>query len=546
MAAAVGATPASSLVTCSIAWSSRVVRKAGGGVGCEAWGRSSLALRLGRRGAGKGAVVGMAAVTAAAVHDIINQPDNNNYSHHSGVSANGFSNLEPPQMEAERRFEARQVGSNDKSAALAMVAILGDLHLEPAQMHLFHAARQQLNKAIDNTNAGASSVAKRVVQLGDLGGYSHRPGSRECFAEAKKFLDSFESPYLLVTGNHDLEGDEFATDAENLAAWRSAFRHCMPQSARVGPALLVGMSTVRFRDNRFSVHEVFVDDEQVEWFRTVLAHNKGVPIIVFTHAPPLGCGLRVLHQVHVRNRCAFLNHTDDDADAFIKLVQENPQISLWFSGHYHLSHNYADSISVTEGRCAFVQTGVIGQCTKDGQRHSRVLKIIETGYEVYTLDHDDDAPRLRLDLHHEFGSPDPPSPIVPVDELLCDPSKGYLCGRTECSIIGENIEGVMWFPAGPSCMLALQDELLVEYNTRWRAPIGVVAKGVEHARVRLLDSAGEEVTVGDGSEAVVAEITREDGSVERVERNDRGGFFKVFQPNKWRLKLQQKEALAFA
>ena len=42
-------------------------------------------------------------------------------------------------------------------------------------------------------------------------------------------------------------------------------------------------------------------------------------------------------------------------------------------GHFHLSHNYMRSISVA-GNCAFVQTGVIGDCNRDGFRHSRVLK----------------------------------------------------------------------------------------------------------------------------------------------------------------------------
>ena len=42
-------------------------------------------------------------------------------------------------------------------------------------------------------------------------------------------------------------------------------------------------------------------------------------------------------------------------------------------GHFHLSHNYMRSISVA-GNCAFVQTGVIGDCNRDGYRHSRVIK----------------------------------------------------------------------------------------------------------------------------------------------------------------------------
>ena len=43
------------------------------------------------------------------------------------------------------------------------------------------------------------------------------------------------------------------------------------------------------------------------------------------------------------------------------------------AGHYHLCQNYANSISVV-GSCAFVQTGVIGQCGRDGYHQSRIIR----------------------------------------------------------------------------------------------------------------------------------------------------------------------------
>ena len=36
-------------------------------------------------------------------------------------------------------------------------------------------------------------------------------------------------------------------------------------AADVGPATFIGLSTVRFRSNPWSVHEVHVDEEQVSW-----------------------------------------------------------------------------------------------------------------------------------------------------------------------------------------------------------------------------------------------------------------------------------------
>lgn len=56
-------------------------------------------------------------------------------------------------------------------------------------------------------------------------------------------------PRGLVTGNHDLEGEEFAVDEENLKAWQEAFGHSHYWAAHLGPALAVGLSTVRFRSN---------------------------------------------------------------------------------------------------------------------------------------------------------------------------------------------------------------------------------------------------------------------------------------------------------
>jgi hypothetical protein len=37
-------------------------------------------------------------------------------------------------------------------------------------------------------------------------------------------------------------------------------------------------------------------------------------VLVFTHAPPMGCGLRVLQTVHVKNGCAWLNHSGRDEE----------------------------------------------------------------------------------------------------------------------------------------------------------------------------------------------------------------------------------------
>ena len=114
------------------------------------------------------------------------------------------------------------------------------------------------------------------------------------------------------------------------------------------------------------MHEVYIDDEQMTWFEQLLEQYQDRPVVVFTHAPPMGSGLKVVQNVHVKNRCAWLNHSDRP-ERFMQLVEKYGNVRLWFSGHFHLSQNYADSISVV-GKCAFVQTGVIGECNRDGNR----------------------------------------------------------------------------------------------------------------------------------------------------------------------------------
>ena len=103
-----------------------------------------------------------------------------------------------------------------------------------------------------------------------------------------------------------MEGTQFDTDEENLTAWHQCFQqhHCWVRDA--GPAVLVGISSTRFRSNAFAHHEVYVDEQQLEWLRGVLETlEPEKPVVVFSHAPPMGCGLKVINRLHVKNRCVL-------------------------------------------------------------------------------------------------------------------------------------------------------------------------------------------------------------------------------------------------
>lgn len=97
----------------------------------------------------------------------------------------------------------------------------------------------------------------------------------------------------------------FDTDEANLTAWQEAWGQHHHWVHDAGPAVLIGISTTRYRSNEMSHHEVHVDAEQRAWLRRVLrdvAPEK--PAVLFSHAPPMGCGLKVIHNLHVKNRCA--------------------------------------------------------------------------------------------------------------------------------------------------------------------------------------------------------------------------------------------------
>lgn len=264
-------------------------------------------------------------------------------------------------------------------------------------------------------NSNSNFLKCYMVSLGDLGrkDIRHEPGDAGTtlsFQLAKSFFDRFDGiPYEVVTGNHDLEGlDEFETDAENLQAFLNVFGKEHPQFCRqVGDkTLLVGLSTVRFRSAPFSSHECHVDDSQLSWFLDILKTHpaeEGWKVLVFSHAPIMGSGLRVLQSVHVQNGCAWLNHCcERTRGLFRQAVKDNPQIKLWFSGHFHLSHDYEDSLSIQDS-CTFCQLGVMGEkSTRDGRRQSRIVQGASDRIKIYTVNHHKrdettGAAELRLD-----------------------------------------------------------------------------------------------------------------------------------------------------
>lgn len=389
------------------------------------------------------------------------------------------------------------ISADSKSHTLAVV---GDLHYEPPERGDYAAARGRL----------LAEGLDQVVQLGDQGGYSHC-GSWRSFMEGREFLDSFGVPWATIIGNHDLEGCLYQTDRESIAAWLEAFGYERPfHTVELGPALGICLSSTAFRDNAGCHHEVHIDPEQIAWFEQTLAANRDRPTFVFTHAPIMGSGVRVLQSLHLRGPNAWVNHCDDPGQ-FIRLAAQHPQIKLWFSAHNHLGQYYPDSVNRV-GNCTFVHTGVIGSISRDGERHSRLVRHNAQGFELFTVDHVTGA--LVPDVRCDYEAADETGwqraeaaadwseathfapPIYPADEVLMQ--------------VGQSV-------------FVLHRGMIVEYDSEHQAPLGIVCDAVAEGHGLRVE--GDRLAVVDPT-----------GAARHFDRGRFGRFSQVWVPNPFAVK----------
>jgi len=457
------------------------------------------------------------------------------------------------------------------------LAILGDLHMDPRDLDHSFEGRSHIKKLLDD------SPNPFVCSLGDLGESKDCTqtqqlfsGTSECFKLVKDYLDGFGHPFDIVGGNHDLEGiDEFQTDEENLEAYLKMMGKETPQFCHqvADKTLVVGVGSTVFRDAKYTSHEVFVDEKQLAWFEKVITEHKaedGWKIFCFSHAPIIGSGLRVLQECHVVNGCCWLNHNDAvSSKKFIELVRENHAIKAWFSGHFHLSHDYEDSITFpagnNRGSCVFAQTGVMTKrSTRDGRRHSRFLRGNKDGFEICTINHAKGG-ELRLDCTVTYGEPGEESVVMahPHEDYDHDLWFQAYTPREEdgCYIEGadgtlnENEEWtektVCWWHMADGAVLGVHDGMIIEYDASSLAPLGMVVSKDElmGRKVAVIDSG---INQCDGAECVQKEqalvlYSDDSDEITVVQPNEDGSYWRKIVRNKMhRMKEQRRQKAAAA
>jgi len=487
------------------------------------------------------------------------------------------------------------------------VAILGDLHLDPRKMDDYYAGREHFIPILEDAESRGVSVG--LVSLGDLGeSKSVRPsetqelfaGTTECHELAADFLSSFGVDYEVIGGNHDLEGiDEFPTDEGNLEAFCRIHGKDRMQFARkiAEKTLLVGLGSTVFRTAKYTSHEVTVDDAQLQWFEDLVASHpaeEGWKLFVFTHAPPIGSGLRVLQENHVVNGCCWLNHSGGKTTVkFIELVRKHRCIKAWFSGHFHLGQDYQDSITFptipreegpypNRGSCVFAQTSVMRSGTsRDTRQQSRLLRGNKDGFEIVTVNHAAggtvrlDATISYTDTNHEVGvyahehaeleandnfvkvySPSSGDECYvaydEADDVNIDPTKG-------CSVDGETIA---WWHMSCGRVLGVYDGRLIEYEPSTLAPLGLVVgqDELQGKRVVVMGSGAAECKVetaavstqegmegadcadNEGEEQAVLLVDDASGVVTVVQPNEDGSYWRKIVRNKM-IRMKEKRRM---
>lgn len=93
-----------------------------------------------------------------------------------------------------------------------VVAVIGDLHFEKDEREELKAYREVIK----------ANTFEMIFSLGDMGGYSHC-GTLLSFHEGLEFFSDFGLPLHPIVGNHDMECEDFATDADVLETWCDVF-----------------------------------------------------------------------------------------------------------------------------------------------------------------------------------------------------------------------------------------------------------------------------------------------------------------------------------
>ena len=235
------------------------------------------------------------------------------------------------------------------------MVVLGDPHL-PGN-------RPEAKKAVINEINSWKDV-DFVAVVGDL---TQTTGTANEYAYAKKILAGVKAPLLLVNGNHDyvFSDSEYVNNGvfkittseernQKLDRFMKTFdMQELSYSKNIGRYHLIFLSLDSLDGKTYAR----LSEERLKWLEWELFHNKDKKTLIFTHAP-------LWTPQFTCTNPKLAHFITQPQDRLLKLVQDNPQIVLWVSGHVHLGALNSNSVGPVN---KLGQTTVINNCDLDGR-----------------------------------------------------------------------------------------------------------------------------------------------------------------------------------
>lgn len=233
-------------------------------------------------------------------------------------------------------------------------SVFGDLHFSKNYQEVdnFEAFRDQYYRHF--MDVLFQQAADYYISIGDLTNSGHPEELRDIYALISEF-DS-QGKFLHVPGNHD----NYASSKEDL---KSALHNDLYFTIDAGEFCLIFLDT-----NRDQVPEDWsgtLDDEQFNWFKSVMADNQDKTIVIFAHHPVYGT----------------TNHSTDNKASIVPeipikdVLDQHPGKGFFINGHVHV-----DSI-VEMGNWHYIQIAAILD-----QPSVRNIEITSDSFSIESVD----------------------------------------------------------------------------------------------------------------------------------------------------------------
>lgn|GEM_PF-3786162 len=253
------------------------------------------------------------------------------------AAATGCTQLVPNREQGTAEAPADPARTSvDEDPRPFRVALLSDPHTVAADSDLAGAINGKLADALED-------YASLRPDLWLVNGDITDRGQMEQYSAFKKVMAKVAKAdqLLLNTGNHDFY-DPDATDEEEVGRFREAFGLQTAYSSRVAGGLhFVMLASEQRKTAKGPPEWAWLSPEQLTWFDQVLAAHSDKLTVVGLHQP--------------LQETVIWSHGGNDfggcgqAAELRAILERNPQVKLWLSGHTHMGAEVPGSATQLNG-----------------------------------------------------------------------------------------------------------------------------------------------------------------------------------------------------